>query len=80
MSDETVKFILERIDLMRQDIESVRQGVAALRGEHVCRPEHDALARRVATLEEDARSKHIPWPLIVSAVSAALILGFSLYA
>ena len=28
----------------------------------------------------DARRKHIPWPLIVSAVSAALILGFSLYA
>ena len=43
-----------------QYIESVRQGVAALCGEHVCRPEHDALARRVATLEEDAHRKHIP--------------------
>lgn len=72
MTDETIKYILERIDLVRQDI-------AVMRNEQVCRPEHTALGERVSVLESDARSRHTPWPMIVSAVCAALAAGMAIY-
>jgi len=72
VTDETTKYILERIELVRQDI-------ADMRKEQVGRPEHAALAARVTVLETDARSRHTPWPMIVSAVCAALAAGMAIY-
>ena len=76
MPDPEVRFILERLDQLREDI-------ADLRKHQVCRPEHVALEERVTKLEHkvdaDARSRHTPWPMIVSAVCAAIAIGFSLY-
>ncbi len=72
MPDPEVRFILERLDQLREDI-------ADLRKHQVCRPEHTALAARVTKLEKAADSRHVPWPMIVSAVCAALAIGFTIY-
>lgn len=72
MTDETTKYILERIELVRSDI-------AEMRKDQVSRAEHTALTARVTVLETDARNRHTPWPLIVSAVCAALAAGMTIF-
>jgi|GEM_PF-3479355 len=80
---QIVKRLDDVRDNVRDDIAALRTDIAAVRDDLVDVHKHtaaiEALDRRLTRIESESRDRHIPWPTIVMAITAAITLGVLIY-